>query len=155
VRHNAALALVRFGDASARPALVEMLQPTMLQAEYDGTIELIVKEESAALAPGTPLLRIKKDNGEIVEMHSREAGRIETIAVADGARVTKGTELMSLSPESEQVRSALVALYLMGQPDDIPYVQRYVRQTGTMPDTVQKQALSTLEAIRERTGKVQ
>lgn len=150
VRHNAALALVRFGDASARPELVEMLKPTTLRAAADGTVELLVKDEGAALAAGAPLVRIKKDDGQIVEMRAPEAGRIESIAVADNSRVGDSAELMTLSPEGEQVRSALVALYIVGQPEDIPFIQRYTRPISGLPDSVPKQALSTIGAIRER-----
>lgn len=155
VRHNAALALVRFGDASARPELVAMLEPTTLRAAVDGTVELIVKDEGAALAAGAPVVRVTKDDGQRVEMRAPEAGRIESIPVADNSRVTEGTELMVLSPESEQVRSGLVALYIIGQPDDIPAIRRYTRPIQGLPDSVAKQALSTIEAIRERAAKSQ
>jgi HEAT repeats len=155
VRHNAALALVRFGDPSARPELVEMLKSTTLRAAVDGTVELIVKDEGAPLAAGAPLVRIKKGDGQIVEMRGPEAGRIESIAVADNSSVTEGAQLMTLSPESEQVRSALVALFIIGQPDDIPAIQRYTRPIQGLPDSVAKQALATIDAIRERSAKSQ
>ncbi|MFY9607287.1 MAG: HEAT repeat domain-containing protein [Blastocatellia bacterium] len=150
VRHNAALALVRFGDASARPELVEMLKPTTLRAAAGGTVELLVEDEGAALAAGAPLVRIKKDDGQIVEMRAPEGGRIESIAVADMGTISESAELMTLLPEGEQVRSALVALYIVGQPEDIPFIQRYTRATSGLPDSVPKQALSTIGAIRER-----
>lgn len=155
VRHNAALALVRFGDASARPELVQMLKPTSLRAAAGGTIELIVKDEGTPLAAGAPLVRIRTDDGQTVEMRSPEAGRIEAIAVADNSNVTEGAELMNLSPESEQVRSALVALFIIGQPDDIPAIQRYTRPIQGLPDSLARQALATIDAIRERAGKSQ
>jgi HEAT repeat protein len=150
VRHNAALALVRFGDASARPELVEMLKPTTLRAAVAGTVELLVKDEGAALAPGAPLSRIRQDDGQIVEMRAPEASRIESIAVADNGRVLESAELMTLSPEGEQIRSALVALYIVGQPEDIPFIQRYTRSISGLPDSVPRQALSTIDAIRAR-----
>jgi hypothetical protein len=62
---------------------------------------------------------------------------------------------MTLSPSTEQVWEALRALFLVGQSEDIPYVERYTRPIATMPDSVLKQAASTLEAIRARTGKTQ
>lgn len=150
VRHNAALALVRFGDASARPELVEMLKPTTLRAAAGGTVELLVKDEGAALAAGAPLIRIKQDDGQIAEMRAPESSRIESIAVVDDARVSESDELMTLSPEGEQIRSALVALYIVGQPEDIPFIQRYSRPISGLPESVPKQALSTIEAIKER-----
>ena len=155
VRHNAALALVRFGDTSARPELVQMLRPTTLRAAAEGSIELIVKDEGTPLAAGAPLVRIKTNDGQIVEMRSPEPGRIETIPVADNSIVKEGAELMIISPESEQVRSSLVGLFIVGQPEDIPAIQRYTRPIQGLPDSVAKQALATIDSIRERAAKGQ
>lgn len=150
VRHNAALSLVRFNDAAARPELVAMLKPTTLHAAGAGRVELIIKDEGTAVAANAPLARIKQEGGQTLEMRSPEAGHVQTIAVADGAAVNEGSELLTLSPETEQVWSALVALYIVGQPDDASYVQRYTGQVPGMPDRVVKQASATLESIRER-----
>jgi HEAT repeat protein len=150
VRHNAALALVRFNDAAARPELVAMLKPDTLLATGNGEVELIVKDEGRAVAANSPLARIKQGDGQTLEIRSPEAGRIQTIAVSDGANVNEGNELITLSPDIDQVYDALVALYILGTPDDMPYVQRYVGQVSGMPDRVHKQAVATLEAIRER-----
>jgi HEAT repeats len=150
VRHNAALALVRFNDSAARPELVAMLKPNTLRAAATGKVELIVKDEGTAVAANAPLARIKREDGQTLEMRSPEAGHIQTLAVSDGATVDEGGELLTLSPETEQVWSALVALYIIGQPDDTIYIQRYTGQVPGMPDRVIKQASATLEAIRER-----
>jgi hypothetical protein len=150
VRHNAALALVRFNDAAARPELVAMLKPDTLRALGDGKIELIVKDEGTAVAADAPLARINRGDGQTVEIRSPQAGHIQSIAVSDGATVGEGSELITLSPETEQVWNALVALYIIGAPDDMPFIQRYAGQVPGMPDRVHKQASATLEAIRER-----
>ena len=150
VRHNAALALVRFNDAAARPELVAMLKPDTLRAAGDGQVELIVKDEGTPVAANAPLARIKQSDGKTLEMRSPEAARIQTITVSDGATVNEGSELLILSPDTEQVWNALVALYIIGTPDDMPYIQRYTGQVSGMPDRVYKQASATLEAIRER-----
>jgi hypothetical protein len=155
VRHNAALALVRFGDSSGRPELVAMLKPYTLRGESAGTVALIVKEPGIAIAPNTLVARLRVDDGSTAEVRAPEAGRVESVAVNDGARVEAEADLMTLSPTSEQVWEALRALYLVGQPEDIAYVQRYSRPVATMPDSVQKQAVSTIEAIRERAAKTQ
>jgi hypothetical protein len=150
VRHNAALSLVRFNDAAARPELVAMLKPDTVRAAGDGKVELIVKDEGTAVAANAPLARIKRVDGQTLEMRSPEAARIQSIAVSDGANVSEGTELITLSPDTEQVWNALIALYIIGTPDDVPYIQRYTGQVSGMPERVHKQALATLEAIRER-----
>jgi HEAT repeat protein len=151
VRHNSALALVRFGDASARPELVAMLQPRTVLADSTGKVGLLAGEEGMAVAAGGPLVRIKHDDGSSSTLTAEEASRVEVISVTDGGQVSEGAEIMTLLPSTEQVWEALRALYLIGQSEDIPAIQRYTRPLTGMPDRVQKQALATIEAIRVRT----
>ncbi|HLF83068.1 MAG TPA: HEAT repeat domain-containing protein [Blastocatellia bacterium] len=153
VRHNAALGLVRFGDSSGRPELIAMLEPYAVRAESAGVVELIIKEEGIAIAANGPLARVKQDDGNTIAIHAPEAGRVESVLVANSSKVEAGSELMTLSPTTDQVWEALRALYIVGQLEDIPYVQRYTRPSATMPDGVLKQAASTIEAIRERAAK--
>ncbi|MFY9570210.1 MAG: HEAT repeat domain-containing protein [Blastocatellia bacterium] len=155
VRHNAALGLVRFGDSSARPELISMLMPYPVRAEAEGVVELIVKEPGIAVSPNAPLARIRRADGNIVESRAPDAGRVETISASDGGTIETGSELMTLSPSTEQAWEALRALYIVGQPEDIASVQRYARPIPTMPDRIQKQAASTIEAIRERASRTQ
>lgn len=155
VRHNAALWLVRFGDSSSRPELIAMLKSYPVHADTGGAVELIVKEAGTAVAANAPLARIQQADGNTVETRAPEAGRVESLSVADGAKVEAGGEVMVLSPSADQVWEALRALYFVGQLEDIPSVQRYLRPISTMPDKIQKQAASTLEAIRDRAGKIQ
>jgi hypothetical protein len=155
VRHNTALGLVRFGDSAARPELTAMLKSYPVHAETGGAVELIVKEAGTAAAANAPLARIRQADGKIIESRAPEAGRVESIAVADGGKIEAGSELMTLSPSAEQVWESLRALYIVGQLEDISDVQRYLRPISTMPDKIQKQAASTLEAIRDRAAKIQ
>lgn len=155
VRHNAALGLVRFGDSSGRPELIAMLEPYAVRSESSGVVELIIKEEGIAIAAHGPLARIKQGDGNTTEIHAPEAGRVESVLVANNSSVEAGTELMTLSPTTEQAWEALRALFLVGQPEDIPFVQRYTRPIPTMPDSIVKQASSTIEAIRARSAKAQ
>lgn len=153
VRHNAALSLVRFNDASGRPELVRMLSPYTLRAETAGTIELIIEEEGVAVAVGSPLARIKDSSGNTSIVHAPEDGRVERVMVSDDAVVEAGAELMVLLPSTNQVWEALRALYLIGQPEDAPHILRYTRPGPGVPEHIQKQATATLEAIRARSGK--
>jgi len=150
VRHNAALSLVRFNDARARPELLAMLESRRLRAESPGTVEFIVKEEGAAVAEGAPLVRIKDDAGRTVELRAPEAARIEALVVSDGARVESGQEVMVLAPDVEQLWEALRALFIVGQPEEISLIDRYTRPIPGVPDRVRQQAVSTIEAIRTR-----
>jgi HEAT repeat protein len=155
VRHNAALGLVRFGDSSGRPELIAMLEPYSVRAESSGIVELIIKEEGTAIAANGPVARVKKDDGATIEIRSPEAARVESLLVQSGNRVEAQKELITLAPSTEQVWEALRALYVIGQPEDIPHVQRYTRPIAAMPDSVLKQAASTIEAIRGRAAAAQ
>ena len=155
VRHNAALGLVRFGDSSGRPELIAMLEPYSVRSESAGIVELIIKEEGIAIAANGPLARVKQDDQGTIEIRAPEAARVESVLVASGNRVEAGTELMTLAPSTEQVWEALRALYVIGQSEDIPYVQRYTRQVSSIPDRIAKQAAATVEVIRERASKAQ
>lgn len=152
VRHNAALGLVRFGDSSGRQELVAMLKPYAVRSEGAGTVDLVVKEPGVSVAANGTLARLREASGNTVEIHAMEAGRVESISIANRASVEAGTELITLAPSTEQVWEALRALYIVGQPEDIPEIQRYTRPSPTIPDRIQKQATSTVEAIRDRAG---
>ncbi|HZM90233.1 MAG TPA: HEAT repeat domain-containing protein [Blastocatellia bacterium] len=152
VRHNAALGLVRFADTSGRPELVSMLEPYLVRSEGAGIVELVIKEEGIAVAANGPLARVKQDDGSTIEIRAHEAARVETVLVANGDRVDAGKEIMSLAPSTEQVWETLRALYIIGLPEDIPYVQRYSRPVSSNPDRIAKQAAATIEAIRGRAG---
>ncbi len=152
VRHNAALALVRFNDERARPELVAMLEPFTVRAESGGTVELIFKEEGMPVGAGAPLARIKRGD-DVVEVRSPEDGRVEFIAAADGSEIQPGGEVMRLSPSVDQVWEALRGLFCIGRAEDAGQIQRYTGPVPGMPDHIRKQALATLEAIRNEPGK--
>ena len=153
VRHNAALGLVRFGDSSGRQELIAMLKPYAVRAGAAGVVELVVKEPGVAVAAnGTPA-RLREPGGNAVGIHASEAGRVESISVANGATVEAEAELMTLAPSTEQVWEALRALFIVGTPEDIPEIQRYTRPSPAIPDRIEKQAAATIEAIRDRGGK--
>jgi HEAT repeat protein len=154
VRHNAALGLVRFGDASGRQELIAMLKPYAVRAEAAGVVELVVKEPGVAVAANGTLARLRESGGNAVEIHASEAGRVVSISVANGATVETEAELMTLAPSTEQVWEALRALYIVGTPEDIPEIQRYTRPSPTIPDRIEKQAAATIEAIRDRASRV-
>jgi hypothetical protein len=153
VRHNAAIQLVRFNDASSRLELLAMLDSTILKAESDGTIEFIIDEEGRAVAENSPLARLRQTDGQISEIRAPEAGRIELFSVPNKSSVKTGDKVMILAPSVEQVREALKALFIVGQAEDIPSIQRYAGQVSGMSEAVQRQAIATLEAIRSRNTK--
>jgi hypothetical protein len=147
VRGNAALSLVRFGDASGRPQLVEMLQPAKITAPQAGRVTDLAKIGEAIRQNGT----IAKIDGN--DVRSPIAGRVRSFAMARGAQVQAGSELAVIDPAPEQVWEALRALYLVGQKDDLPAVQAYQKAQPNMPDRVRDQAVLTEKAIVERERK--
>jgi hypothetical protein len=148
VRGNAALSLVRFGDASGRAQIVALLQPAKIIASASGRV-------TDADKIGTPIhqggLIAKLQNGEqTTELRSPISGRIRTLAIAPGTNITAGTEVATVDPADEQVWEALRALYLIGQVDDLPALRAYQRELPEVSDRVRQQALLTEKAIRER-----
>jgi len=150
-RHQAALSLVPFGDASGRAELIEMLKPHTLRAEASGRATVLVKE-GAAVAAGSAIARIKQNDGQTIEIRASESGRVERSSFPEEGEVAAGGELITLSPEIAQVENVFVALGYVGQPEDIPYIQPYTREIPGMPDRVRKQAALVADDIRNRSG---
>ena len=152
VRHNAALALVRFGDGAGRAELVAMLKPYSLKAENSGVAEAIIEEEGIAVAHGSPLVRIKQDDGQTVEMRAPEDGRVELVVATDGAVVRAGDELIVLAPSVTQVENVLVALTLVGKHEDIASIERYTQPIPGMPDYIREKAGIAIREINRRSS---
>jgi biotin carboxyl carrier protein len=148
VRGNAALSLVRFGDATGRPQIVALLQPAKIVAPVSGHVTDSDKTGTAIHQGG---LIAKLQNGEqIAEVRSPISGRIRTLAVAPGASVEAGAEIATVDPGDEQVWEALRALYLIGQVEDLAAIRPYERDVPEISDRVRQQAALTEKAIRER-----
>ena len=148
VRGNAALSLVRIGDASGREQIVALLEPARITAPSAGHVIDTDKIGTAIHQGG---LIAKLQNGQqITEVRSPIAGRIRTLSAAVGAEVTRGTELATVDPSAEQVWEALRGLYLIGQTEDLPAITPYERELPEISDRVRQQAVLTEKAIRER-----
>jgi hypothetical protein len=150
VRGNAALSLVRFGDASGRPQIVALLQPCRIVAPVGGLVTDTDKVGTSIHQGG--LIAKLQDGQHTTEVRSPISGRIQTLSVTTGARVAAGTEVATIDPGTEQVWEALRALYLIGQPDDLPAIRPYERELPEIPDRLRQQAILTEKAIRERAG---
>jgi biotin carboxyl carrier protein len=148
VRGNAALSLVRFRDAAGRPQIVALLQPAVLVAPVAGRVTDIDKIGTSVRQGG---LIAKLDDGtRTTEIRSPISGRIRAVSVATGANIAGGTEVATIDPSSEQVWEALRALYLVGQPGDLPAIRIYERNVPEIPDHLRKQAVLTEESIQAR-----
>lgn len=149
VRWNAALALVRFGDATGEPELRLMLRRHSLLAPQAGTVTFRVKQQDAMRA-GSVVARIRTGDGKSLEVRSPLAGQVEREVAKDAAEVASGDEIAVISPGEEQVWEALRGLYLIGGSDDLEDVKRFARGVPGMPDRVRQQAELTEQAILRR-----
>ena len=154
VQRNAALSLVTFNDSKSLPVLRSMLQPYALAAPIAGTVSSILKE-STPIRHGMMLSRLKANENQFVEVRSPLPGEMSKVVVAEGAEVKAGDTMLFISPDGEAVWEALRALYIMGQAEDLPAVERYAQGVEGMPEKIKEQAALTAKAIQGRSAKSQ
>ncbi len=152
VRGNAALSLVRFGDASGRLQIVALLQPATLTAPQSGKVIDSDKMGTAVHQGGLiAKLEVRNSGGsQVIEVRSPIPGRIRSLSLQDGQNAEAGAQVAVIDPGTEQVWEALRALYLIGQPEDLPAILPYQRELAEIPDRIRQQALLTEKAIRDR-----
>jgi biotin carboxyl carrier protein len=148
VRRNAALALVRFNDASGREELVAILQPFAVKTAASGTIASSLPE-GATVARTTLLARVGQPDGKIVEIRSPLPGRIQKLLKLNGAQVTEGDEVLSLNSDENSVWEALRGLSLVGTAEDAAIIESYANSTETSA-RVRDQAKNAFDAIKSR-----
>jgi biotin carboxyl carrier protein len=148
VRGNAALSLVRFGDASGRPHIVNLLQPARIVATTAGRVTDADRIGTAIHQGG--LIAKVQDGRQTTELRSPISGRIRTLLASPGSNVTAGAEVATVDPGDKQVWEALRALYLVGQVEDLPSIRPYQRELPEISDRVRQQANLTEKAIRDR-----
>ena len=150
VRGNAALSLVRFGDATGRPQILALLQPAQIAAPESGHI-IDSDRPGTAIHQGGLIAKLEYGQKQIAEIRSPIPGRIRSVA-GTGTNLASGAEVAVVDPANDQVWEALRALYLIGQPDDIPAIRSYERDLPDVSNDVRQQALETEQAIRKRSG---
>ncbi len=157
VRGNAALSLVRFGDATGRPQIVALLEPARIVAPFAGRVTDSDKV-GTAIHQGGLIAKIMVDTSveasqnelRSIDLRSPIGGRIRTLSAAPGSHVAAGAEVATIAPADEQVWEALRALYLIGQPDNLPAIRPYQRELPEISDRLRQQALLAEKSIRER-----
>jgi len=149
VRRNAALALVRFNDASGRSELTAILKPFSVNAPVNGKLESSLLK-AAAVSRGTLLARIRGPNNEIAAMRSPLSGSIESIMVATGATVTTGQAVLTIKSDEQSVWEALRALAVVGTPEELKLIEDYASSAATSSDRLKQQAALTANAIKSR-----
>jgi hypothetical protein len=173
VRGNAALSLVRFGDATGRPQILALLQPAEVTVPTSGPIGPSATQDSWSdrgrfaqvvdtAAVGTTIRQggvvakistaVFTDGTGVVELRSPLTGRLHNLSAPRGKTVHPGDVIATIDPGTEQVWEALRALYLIGQPDDLTAIRPYERDVPDVSNDVRRQALETEQAIRKRSG---
>jgi hypothetical protein len=148
VRGNAALSLVRFGDASGRPQIVELLRPAQITSPQSGRI-VDADRPGTSIHQGGLIAKMQYGQEQTAEIRSPIPGRIRSVA-GTGANVAAGAKIAVVDPSTEQVWEALRALYLVGQLDDLPAILPYERDLPDISNDVRQQAVETEKAIRGR-----
>jgi len=152
VRGNAALSLVRFGDATGRPQIVALLQPAQITAPAAGRIA-DADRPGTAIHQGGLIAKLSVAGApQPVEIRSPIPGRIRSVAQT-GANVASGAEVAVIDPSTEQVWEALRALYLIGQAEDLQAIRPYERDVPDVSNDVRQQAQETEKAIEARRDK--
>jgi hypothetical protein len=149
VRRNAAVQLVRFGDASGRAELRATLQPYNVVAPTEGTISSVLIE-GGEVRENALLARITNSQNQIQELRSPLSGKLAGVNAREGARVSKGDVILTVAPDPDFVYEVLRALLFVGAAEDLADVERYAQGVEGMPERVKQQAAQTVKAIRSR-----
>jgi hypothetical protein len=173
VRGNAALSLVRFGDATGRPQIVALLKPAEVRVPTSGPIGSSTPQDSWSdngrtasvvdtAAPDTSLreggvvaklgITASTNTTLVVELRSPITGRVRTIETQRGRQVHPGDLVAVIDPATEQVWEALRALYLVGMPEDLDAIRPYERDLPSISNDVRKQAVESEKAVQARAG---
>lgn len=149
VRRNAAVQLVRFGDATGRPELRAMLQPYDVHSPMAGMLVSLLAEGSKVKA-GALLARIRDLSGTVQEFRSPLDGTISKSVVKEGEQLAAGRTVLWLTPDRATVHDALRALQYVGTKDDLPLIESFSQGTATNDAEIKQQALVTGKAIEAR-----
>lgn len=152
VRRNAAVQLVRFGDADGRAELRATLQPYEVRAASGGKVASVLKEGGDA-RENVLVARIVGPDGSGQELRSPLPGKIISVSARDGTEIKAGDVILVLGPDPDFVYEALRALFFVGEAEDLPLVEQYERGAAEMPERVKEQAAQTARAIRGRSEK--
>jgi hypothetical protein len=150
VRRNAALALIRFGDASGRDELLAVLRPYVVKAPYGGLVASTLQNGSN-ISRGALLARIENDSVLPVEVRSPLPGRIEQIFRTNGTQVGDGEPLLTINSDEESIWEALRGLALIGAENDLELIRSYSASNDASA-RVKKQAEITAQSIASRSN---
>ena len=149
VRRNAALALVRFSDASGRAELLAMLRPFTVNAPTAGTLQSSLSN-GAQISRGALLGRIQQPNNEVAELRSPLVGKVDRLLVPNGSSLAKGDAVLMIKSDEQSVWEALRGLAMVGQEEDLVLIERYASGAEPVSERLKQQAALTANAIKQR-----
>jgi HEAT repeats len=149
VRRNAALALIRFNDSSGRAELTAILKPYPIRSSSEGVLSSSLRAGSS-VSRGSLIARLKKPNGEILELRSPLTGMVESIAVESGSNVAQDQIILTISSDEESVWESLRGLSLIGEAEDVRLIQEYLQGPTFKSDRIKEQAALTIKSIQSR-----
>jgi biotin carboxyl carrier protein len=148
VRRNAALQLVRFGDAAGRPELRAMLQPFEAKSPMAGTLVSLLPQGSR-IRSGSLIGRIRDSSGNVQEFRAPVSGTISPPAVTkEGDQVALNQTIVWLNPDSVTITEALRALSYVGSKEDLSLIQQSMQLDGSAE--IAQQAAATAKVIESR-----
>lgn len=147
VRRNAALQLIRFGDASGRPELRAMLQPFEVKSPLAGTIVSLLTQGTVMKAGGL-LARIRDASSNVQEFRSPVDGTISRLILKEGDPVANGQAVAYINPDRLTILDALRGLAYIGTAEDLGLVES-IKQLDASTE-VSQQSAQTAKAIRSR-----
>lgn len=151
VRRNAALALVRFNDASGRSELLAILQPFSVISSATGTIQSSLSS-GAQISRGTLLGRIQEQDKQVIELRSPLIGKVDRVLVPNGGALVKGDAFLTIKSDEQSVWEGLRGLSVVGGQEDLDLIERYVTGAEPTSERVKQQATLTENAIKRRAG---
>jgi HEAT repeats len=149
VRRNAALALIRFKDSSGREELRSILKPYPIRSNSEGVLNSSLHAGSS-VSRGSLIARLKKPNGEIVELRSPLTGKVESIAVESGGNVAAAQIILTLSSDEESVWESLRGLSLIGTAEDVRLIEEYLQNPSSKSERIKEQVALTIKSIQSR-----
>lgn len=152
VRRNAALQLVRFGDAAGRLELRAMLQPFELKSPMAGSVVSVLPQGTRIKAGGL-VARIRDASSTLQEFRSPVDGAIGSLAAKEGDAVTVGQTVAWVTPDRSSVDAALQALAFVGTKDDLPLIEPFTQENATSDAEIKRQALFATTTIESRVVK--
>ncbi len=148
VRRNAALALIRFNDATGRGELIRTLLAHPVAAAEDGMV--VSTLQAGSTIPRGALLARLDQQGQTIEVRSPLPGKIEAVVSPAGTQVTSTETILTLRSDEDSVWEALRALSLIGEPEDLALVSRFSEGLEPAAERIKEQAALTAKAIQGR-----